>query len=99
MVIQKKRYKKKSWWWEIIQTRYKRQIFDATCLLSSVHNFTLAGFLFDLDQSNVYRDIQKIKQLVRKCLSIPQKTYDLTKRLKTLQEVEKYFPGLMAFID
>jgi hypothetical protein len=58
--------------------------------------YTLAGFLFDIDQSNVCRDIQKIEQLVRKCLPIPQKTYGLTKRLKTLKEVEKYFPGLMA---
>ena len=37
--------------------------------------------------------------IVRKCLPIPQKTYGLTKRLKTLKEVEKYFPGLMAFVD
>ena len=28
--------------------------------------YTLAGFLFDLDQSNICRDIQKIEQLVRK---------------------------------
>ncbi len=61
--------------------------------------YTLAGFLFDIDQSNVCRDIQKIEQLVRKCLPIPQKTYGLTKRLKTLQEVKKYFPSLMAFVD
>jgi hypothetical protein len=61
--------------------------------------YTLAGFLFDIDQSNVCRDIQKIEQLVRKCVPIPQKTYGLTKRLKTLQEVEKYFPGLLAFVD
>ena len=31
--------------------------------------------------------------------TIPQKIYNITKRLKTLQEVEKYFPGFMAFID
>ncbi len=62
--------------------------------------YTLSGFLFDLDQkSNVCRDIQKIERLVRQCLPIPQKTYNKTKRLKTLEEVEKYFPGLMAFID
>jgi hypothetical protein len=61
--------------------------------------YTLASFLFDLNPSNICRDIQKIEQLVRKCLPIPQKTYGLTKRLKTLQEVEKYFPGLMAFVD
>ena len=56
--------------------------------------YTLAGFLFDLDQSNVCRDIQKIEQLVRKCLPIPQKKYGLTKRLKTLQEVRNIFQAL-----
>jgi hypothetical protein len=61
--------------------------------------YTLAGFLFDLDQSNICRDIQKIEGLVRQCVPIPQKIYNITKRLKTPEEVEKYFPGLMAFID
>ena len=61
--------------------------------------YTLAGFLFDLDQSNVCRDIQKIESLIRKCVPIPQKTYNITKRLKTLEEVEKYFPGFLAFTD
>ena len=42
------------------------------------------GFLFDLDQkSNVCRDIQKIEGLVRQCVPIPQKTYNIIKRLKT----------------
>jgi len=62
--------------------------------------YTLAGFLFDLDQSNVYRDIQKIEGLIRKCLPIPQKIYKLTKRLQTPEEVEQCFPaGFLAFID
>jgi len=61
--------------------------------------YTLAGFLFDLDQSSICRDIQKIERLVRLCLPIPQKTYPITKRLKTPEEVEKYFPGFIAFID
>ena len=63
--------------------------------------YTLAGFLFDLDQSNIYsRDIQKIEKLIRQCLPIPQKIYNITKRLKTLEEVEWYFPaGFLAFID
>lgn len=61
--------------------------------------YTLAGFLFDLDQSNICRDIQKIEKLIRQCLPIPQKIYNITKRLKTLQEVEQYFPGFLAFID
>ncbi len=59
--------------------------------------YTLAGFLFDLDQSNICRDIQKIEGLIRECVPIPQKTYPITKRLKTPEEVEKYFPGFLAF--
>jgi hypothetical protein len=61
--------------------------------------YTLAGFLFDLDQSNICRDIQKIESLIRKCLPIPQKIYKITKRFRTSEEVEKYFPGFLAFID
>ena len=63
--------------------------------------YTLAGFLFDLDQSNICsRDIQNIESLIRQCLPIPQKIYNITKkRLRTPDEVEKYFPGFIAFID
>ncbi len=63
--------------------------------------YTLTGFLFGLDQSNVYRDIQKIEGLIRgQSLQIPQKVYNTTKRLKTREEVkEQYFSGFMAFVD
>ena len=52
--------------------------------------YTLTGFLFDLDQSSVCRDIQKIGPLVRRCLPIPQKMHNKTKRLQTPEEVEKH---------
>jgi hypothetical protein len=62
--------------------------------------YTLAGFLFDLDQSNICRYTKdRILNMVRQCLPIPQKMYNLTKRLKTADEVEKYFPGFIAFTD
>ena len=61
--------------------------------------YTLAGFLFDLDQSNICRDIQKIEPLVRKCVPIPQKMHKITKRLRTPEDVEQYFPGFIAFVD
>ncbi len=61
--------------------------------------YTLTGFLFDFDQSNICRDIQKIESLIIQCVPIPQKTYQITKRLKTLEAVEKYFPGFLAFTD
>ncbi|MER5176424.1 MAG: transposase family protein [Candidatus Nitrosocosmicus sp.] len=37
--------------------------------------------------------------MIRQCLPIPQKIYNITKRLKTPEEVEQYFPGFMTFID
>ncbi len=61
--------------------------------------YALSGFLFDLDQSNICRDIQKIEGLIRQCIPIPQKIYQITKRLKTPEAVEKYFPGFLAFTD
>ena len=61
--------------------------------------YTLASFLFDLDQSNICRDIQKIENLIRKCIPLPQKLYNKTKRLRTNEEVEQYFPGFIAFVD
>ncbi len=61
--------------------------------------YTLAGFLFNLDQSTICRDIQKIEGLIRKCVPIPQKLYSITKRLQNPEEVEIYFPGFLDFID
>jgi hypothetical protein len=40
--------------------------------------YTLAGFLFELDQSNICRHIQKIEILIRKCIPILQKMYIIT---------------------
>jgi hypothetical protein len=37
--------------------------------------------------------------LVRQCLPIPQKIYNITKGLRTSDEVEQYFPGFLSFID
>lgn len=61
--------------------------------------YTLAGFLFNLDQSNICRNIQKIEPLIRKCIPIPQKMYQVAKRIQTPEEVEKHFPGFLSFID
>ena len=55
--------------------------------------------MFDLDQSNICRDIQKIEGLIRQYIPISQKVYKMTKRLKTHKEVEKYFPGFLSFIN
>jgi hypothetical protein len=61
--------------------------------------YTLSGFLFDLDQSNVYRDLIIIESLVKECIPLPKKIYKRTKRIRTTDGVEQYFPGFKAFID
>ena len=98
--IKKKRYRKR----DIGAGRpFKLDIKDRFLMLLVYYRlyitYTLAGFLFDLDQSNICRDIQKIESLIRQCLPIPQKIYNITKRLKTPEEVEQYFPGFLSFID
>ena len=60
---------------------------------------TLSSSLFDLDQSNVHRDIRYMGPLVKKDVFHPQKLYNITRRLRTVEEVEKYSPGFKAFID
>jgi hypothetical protein len=62
--------------------------------------YTLSEFLFDLNQSNVCRDISILEPLVKRCIPLPKKLYKRTKRrLRTMDEVEEYFPGFKAFID
>jgi hypothetical protein len=61
--------------------------------------YTLSGFLFDLDQSNVCRDICMLEPLVKLCIPLPKKLYKRTRRARTIDEVEGYFPGFKAFID
>ena len=63
--------------------------------------YTLSGFLFDLDQSNICRDMSIIEPLVKLYIPLPiKKLYKRTRRLRTIDEVEEeYFPGFKAFID
>ena len=60
---------------------------------------TLIGFLFDLDHSTVLRDIHMLEPLVGECLPLPKKLHKMTRRLRTMEEVEEFFPGLKAFVD
>jgi hypothetical protein len=60
---------------------------------------TLAGVLFDLDQSNVLKDIHKLEPLIKEILPLPQKLHDKAKRLQSIDEIEAMFPEFKAFID
>jgi hypothetical protein len=60
---------------------------------------TLVGFLFDVDHSTVLRDIHMLELLVKECIPLPEKVHKMTRRLRTIEEVEQFFPGFKAFID
>lgn len=61
--------------------------------------YALSSFLFDLDQSNVWRDIKHIEPLVKRCIPLPKKVHRRIRRIGTLEELEEYFPELKAFLD
>ncbi|MDR1992831.1 MAG: hypothetical protein LBQ98_04940 [Nitrososphaerota archaeon] len=60
---------------------------------------TLTGVLFDLDQSNVLKDIHKPKLQLKDILPTPTKIHSKIKRLQTLAEIEEILPGFNAYID
>ena len=60
---------------------------------------TLAGFLFNLGQTNVLKDIRMIEPLVKESLPLPKKVYERARRLRTVEEIEELFPGFKAIID
>jgi hypothetical protein len=59
----------------------------------------LTGFLFDLDQSNVLKNMRILEPLVKECIPLPKKLYERARRARTVEEVEEYFPAFKAFID
>ncbi len=82
---------------------FKHSVIDRFLMLLVYYKLyitnSLSGFLFDLDQSNVHRDIRYMEPIVSSCIQLSQKLYNITRRLRTVEEVEIYFPGFKAFID
>ena len=60
---------------------------------------TLTGFLFDLGQTNVLKDIRILEPAVKEVLPLPEKVYRRTRKIGTIEELEEMFPGLRAIID
>jgi hypothetical protein len=60
---------------------------------------TLLGFLFNLGQSNVLKNMRMLEPLVKEVLPLPGKIHQRAGRLGTLDEVEALFPGFKAFLD
>ena len=60
---------------------------------------TLLGYLVNLSQTSVLKSIRKLEPLVQEVLPLPKKEQEKIKRLTTIKEIEKMFPGFEAFID
>lgn len=60
---------------------------------------TLAAYLFDLNQTNILKNIRILEPLVCEVLPLPKKLAHKTRRLRTLDEIDAIFPGFKAFLD
>ncbi len=55
--------------------------------------------IFDLDKSNVMRNIQYLELAVKCSIPIPAKKYADSRKLKTMSELFRFFPELIAITD
>jgi len=82
---------------------FKLQLRDRLLILVIYYRLyvtsTLLGFLFDLGQTNVLKDIRMIEPAVREVLPLPAKVYGKKRKLRTIEELEELFPGFKALID
>ena len=82
---------------------FKLPLRDRLLMLLIYHRLyttsTLLGFLFDLGQSNVLKNIRMLEPLVSETLPLPRKIHRRARRLGSLDELEDLFPDLKAFLD
>jgi len=82
---------------------YKLQLKERMVILLMYYRlyitYGLLEYLFDLDQSNVYRDIALIEPVLKTCIPIPEKMTKRTKRIGTIEELLELYPEMKAFID
>jgi len=82
---------------------FKLPLKDRLVMLLMYHRLyvtsTLLGFLFNLGQSNVLKNIRMLEPHVKEVLPLPRKIHQKAGRLGTLDDVEALFPGFKAFLD
>ncbi len=59
----------------------------------------LLGMIFDLDKSNVMRDIKYLEPAVKKSIPIPAKKYADSKKINSIESLQELFPELIAITD
>jgi len=83
--------------------KFKRSVRDRMLMTLMYYRLyitnELLGYLFDLDQSTISRDVKYIEPVIKSCIPIPEKMTKKTRRIGTLEELLELFPEMKAFID
>jgi hypothetical protein len=61
--------------------------------------YDMLGMIFDLNKSNVMRDIRYLEPAVKCSIPIPTKKYADSKKVTNMQQLQKFFPELIAITD
>ena len=65
----------------------------------SYASYELTGYLFNLNDSNVCRNIKYLEPLVKSCVPLPEKIHKQTKKIGDIVELLEIFPEMKAFLD
>jgi len=61
--------------------------------------YDLLGMIFDLDKSNVMRNIKYLEPAVKQSIPIPAKKYSDVKKINNIMQLQEFFPELIAITD
>ncbi len=59
----------------------------------------VAGAVFGIGQASVSRSISLTEPLLKQCLPIPEKIYEGSKRISSVEELEELFPKMVCMTD
>jgi len=83
--------------------KFKRSVQDRMLMVLMYYRLyitnELLGYLFDLDQSTISRDVKYIEPVIKSCIPIPEKMTKKTRRIGTIEELLELFPEMKAFLD
>jgi len=83
--------------------KFKRSVQDRMLMALMYYRLyitnELLGYLFDLDQSTISRDVKYIELVIKSCIPIPEKMTKRTRKIGTMEELLELFPEMKAFID
>lgn len=61
--------------------------------------YDLLGMIFDLDKSNVMRDIKYLEPAIKQSIPIPSKKYADSKKINSMTQLQEFFPELITMTD